>query len=176
MVTRDQFAQWIDAYHPALYRHALWMLGETELAADLVQETYYQAWKGRAGLRDASKAYSWLLAILRRGAFQEYGRAGRRRTGLRELGMRQAQVSAGDTAALLDLADAFRCLTPNHRDLLLLSVLHGMSYAEIGAMLNIPTGTVMSRLSRARAELARALAQTEPSGGKIVPLPMTRIR
>ena len=152
------------------------MLGEKELAADLVQETYYQAWRGRGSLRDACKAFSWLLTILRRGAFQEYGRASRRRAGLRELGMQQAAVSASDTAALLDMARAFQCLTPNHRDLLLLSVLHGMSYAEIGATLNIPSGTVMSRLSRARAELARALAQTEPSGGKIVPLPMTRTR
>lgn len=152
------------------------MLGETELAADLVQETYYQAWKGRGGLRDASKAFSWLLTILRRGAFQEYGRASRQRTGLRELGMQPPQISSGDTAALLDLSRAFQCLTPNHRDLLLLSVLHGMSYAEIGATLNIPTGTVMSRLSRAREELARALAQTESSGGKIVPLPITRAR
>lgn len=171
MVTPESFKRWIDAHYQALYRHALWMVGETELAADLVQETYYQAWKGRHALRDESKAFSWLLTILRRGIFQEYGRASRQRVGLSELGAQaQTLVQAGDTGGLIDLARAFQRLSPSHREMILLTTLHGMSYTDIGAQLNIPIGTVMSRLARAREELAQALHATERPANNVVPL------
>lgn len=171
LVTPASFECWIDTHYQALYRHALWMVGETELAADLVQETYYQAWKGRHALRDESKAFSWLLTILRRGIFQEYGRASRQRIGLSELGA-QALTSAqvGDASDLMDFARAFQRLSPSHREMILLNTLHGLSYTEIGAQLNIPIGTVMSRLARAREELTQALHATERPANNVVPL------
>lgn len=171
MVTRQRFVHWIEAHHQALYRHAMWMVGETELAADLVQETYYQAWRGRAGLRDESKAFAWLLTILRRGIFHEYGRASRQRAYLQELNTDEA--GAADDG-LIDLARAFARLNPAQRDLILLNALHGLSYAEISAQLDIPIGTVMSRLARARKELAQTL-QVEPQGGNVIPLHRVRI-
>lgn len=74
MHDRAAFEGWIEAHYRALYRHALWMTGDAATAADLVQEAYYQAWKARHTLRDEAKAFAWLLTILRRRVFEEYGR------------------------------------------------------------------------------------------------------
>lgn len=168
MIGRDEFARWIDAHHGALYRHALWMTGEAELAADLVQETYYEAWRGRESLRERTRAFPWLLTILRRRVFQEYGRARREREWTEQLAATlPPEAAEDDLAALLDLARALHELTAAQRDILLLYGLHGMSYEEIAAYLQVPAGTVMSRLARAR-EALRTLTEAREAGN-IVP-------
>lgn len=164
MIGRDEFEHWIDAHHAALYRHALWMTGDAELAADLVQETYYEAWRGRQSLRDHKRVFPWLLTILRRRVFQEYGRARREREWAEQLAQTlPPEAAEDDLAALLDLARALQELTAAQRDILLLYCLHGMSYEEIAAYLQIPPGTVMSRLARAR-EALRALTEARAAG------------
>ncbi len=169
MTGRDEFERWIEAHHGALYRHALWMTGDVELAADLVQEAYYEAWRGLHTLRDPARAFAWLLTILRRRVFQEYGRVRRER-----------EWTAQFTAALppptmdaqheesLDLARSLQALTAPQRDIILLYGLHGMSYEDIADYLQVPIGTVMSRLARARQALDSHPARV--AGTNVVPL------
>ena len=173
MTERQLFEQWIDAHHGALYRHALWMSGDTELAADLVQETYYEAWRGRSSLRDPARAFAWLLTILRRRVFQEYGRARREREWTTAFAAALPRPAVEDGhAALLDLERALHALTAAQRDIVLLYGLHGMSYEAIAAYLRVPVGTVMSRLARARRTL---YAQTtEVAAGNVVSLKRKR--
>jgi len=154
MAGRDELEQWIDAHHGALYRHALWMTGDAELAADLVQEAYYEAWRGLDSLRDPTRAFAWLLTILRRRVFQEYGRARREREWAEQLAATLPPATEdAQLEELLDLARALQTLTAAQRDIMLLYGLHGMRYEDIAEYLKVPVGTVMSRLARARQAL-----------------------
>lgn len=166
-----RFSDWIERFQATLYRHALWMLRDTDLAADVVQEAFYQAWKGRKGLRETDKALPWLLSILRRRIYHEY--EARDRAAALFVALPELPDIPGDDidqASLIDLTHAMGRLSLPHREILLLYVLHGLSYEEIGTTLEIPLGTVMSRLSRARQSLAHQLSaheQPEEAGNVI---------
>lgn len=170
---KAQFVALISDHHQALYRHALWMTDNPELAADLVQETYYQAWKSHRQLRYPERALAWLLSILRRNVFKEYKR--REQTWpLADQAVMEAVPAAERADDLLDLVRGLKRLTLAQQDLLLRYALHGFSYKEIGRQLDMPIGTVMSRLSRARAALREALSNSRSSEPKIIPLATRR--
>lgn len=155
---RSNFENWIDEYYRALYRHARWMTSNADLALDLVQETYYQAWKARDTLLDESKAFAWLLTILRRRVFEEYGRTARWNEYLITGAPNASEETYNeDVDSLLDLERALDGLSMTQRDVLLLHVLHGLNYGQIAEYLNVPIGTVMSRLARARAVISTAM-------------------
>lgn len=150
-ISQDQFKRWITQYHEALYRHALWMTGNTEVAKDIVQDTYFQGWKYRTSLRDESKALAWLLTILRRLVYKECRHDD---MPLQDTGLDAIVTDTNDNIdAMIDLERGLRNLNVSQREILLLHALHGFSYAEISAQLDIPPGTVMSRLARARKAL-----------------------
>lgn len=155
MVDKQRFMEWVRAHQGALYRHACWLVGEPDVAADLVQEAFFRAWKGRKGLRSPDNPFPWLLTILRRAAFQEINHAGRQRRLLAEAQW-PADASHEQQDDLIDLGRALATLDPAQRDLLLLYALHGLSYEQIASQLEVPVGTVMSRLARARAALYKA--------------------
>jgi RNA polymerase sigma-70 factor (ECF subfamily) len=171
----DRFPIWIDRHHQALYRHALWMTAQPDLALELVQETFYQAWESRHSLRDERRVLPWLLTILRRAAIREYRarcrserQAEALRTELPDEGCEQ------DLQDMLDLAQALEGLSAAQRDILLRYALHGFSYEEIGEQLSIPIGTVMSRISRARQALRRQMDQAPPAADNIAYLDTAR--
>lgn len=171
----SQFRGWIDHYHAVLYRHAFWMTGQSEVAADVVQETYYEAWKARENLKDESKALPWLLTILRRVVYREYAAQGSHAvTGAEQF----EDTLEGADQSLDDMVDLLRGLQriePRQRELLLLYALHNLSYEEISQFLDIPLGTVMSRLARARRALADTMG-TATDGAMIIPWPRQRRR
>ncbi len=144
------FEDWVRDHHADLYRHALWLVGDADLAEELVQETFYRAWRGRGALRRRQRPLPWLLGILRRACFAEIARRGRYAPET----YFEAGAPGGEDVA--HLARALARLDPAQRDILLLYALHGLSYAEIARQLDIPQGTVMSRLARARAALRKA--------------------
>jgi len=164
---KQRFHAWVDEHHRALYRHALWMTGQAELAGELVQETFYQAWKSRRSLPEPGKVRAWLITILRRALYRELQQSAR----YEPLALRdELLVDEGtDVGGLLDLARGLQSLSAAQRELLLLFALHGYTYAQIGEQLEIPVGTVMSRLARSRAAL-RAALEREGDAGKVVPL------
>ncbi|HFE48179.1 MAG TPA: sigma-70 family RNA polymerase sigma factor [Chromatiaceae bacterium] len=162
-----RFNACIDLHHAALFKHALWLVGNRQDAEDMVQETYYQAWRSFPTLKEEGSMLAWLLTILRRSAAREYrGRA-------RNKDLRAALTAGLDERAsgiapqdMLDVFHALDSLNPALRDTLLLFALHGFSYLEISAQLEVPVGTVMSRIARARTALRKQLSVDD---GNVIP-------
>ena len=156
-------------------------------AEDLVQETLLKAYKGFHSLRDSSNTKSWLLQILRRTWIDHY-RANQRRP-LEVLsgnftdpvvcdGISYAtQVSPSAETDVLsaklgeDLSCAFRSLTESLSIAVYYADVEGLSYDEIASILNIPVGTVMSRIHRGRKRLREQLADSPMKVRKGRPMP-----
>jgi len=154
------FDVWISRYHAALYRHALWMTGNAELAADMVQETYYQAWAAMERLQENDKAFPWLLTILRRVVYKEQRYQYKNLETLKQLQYFEDPSGGNNNHILLDLYYMFDKLSSKHRETFLLYSLHGFSYTEISQQLDVPIGTVMSRISRAK-KILKSLNDSE---------------
>jgi len=173
-VSELDFEQVVNMHYGSLYRFALSLTRNEVDASDLTQQTCY-LWATRGHqLRDSAKLKSWLLTTLHR----EF--LGRRR---HETRFQHVEVSAAghelprvlpqmveqmDAGALMD---ALARVDEIYRVPLALFYLDDMSYKEIAEMLEVPTGTVMSRLSRGKAQLRRLL-ESRPAQPheKIVPL------
>jgi RNA polymerase sigma-70 factor (ECF subfamily) len=130
-------------------------------AADLAQETFLRAWRGRRGLREQVAARGWLLAIAAN-VVRDHARRARVRP--IEVAEVDPPSSAGDPAAraagaedVRRLGSALRAMPPNHREMFLLRERDGLTYREIAAVLRCPVGSVMSGLARARERLLEAL-------------------
>lgn len=148
-----KFDDWISRYHGAIYKHALWMVGSQDVAQEMTQEAFFQAWQSMDSLKDEEKVLPWLLTILRRTVFREQRCQYRNAETLEELKILDAETVQTDACTLLDIYNTLEYLSPKLRDAFLLYHLHGYSYEEVGALMEIPTGTVMSRISRAREAL-----------------------
>ncbi len=169
------FTQLVDAHYGALYRFALSLARSEADACDLVQQTFYiWATKG-AALRDAAKAKTWLFTTL----YREFLR-GRRRDGrvtaLEDLSPEEQDLPAEtiDHVRRLDgvqVVEMLQQVDEVFRAPLTLFYLEDLSYQEIADTLEVPVGTVMSRLSRGKAQLRAALARNAAAtaGSKIVP-------
>jgi RNA polymerase sigma-70 factor, ECF subfamily len=136
--------------------HAL--TGNAADAEDLVQETLVGALGGT--FRGESSLRTWLVRILTNQAGMLRRRPWRRAThvGLDETPSPASPPSHGGPSgveAKLDLSTMLAALTVEHRQVLVLRELEGMSYEEIAAALHVPRGTVESRLFRAREELRK---------------------
>lgn len=166
---RKQMAELIDRHHDSIYRHALWLTGDADAASDLTQDTYFEAWKTFRRCHRPQYALAWLLAILRRQAAKLW------RT--REAGLEIHDVSmdnlatapASDLDGVLDLMRALQRLPMTQREPILLYGLHGFTYEEIARQLDLPLGTVMSRLARGRQALNKIM-QGQPGPNNVVSL------
>lgn len=122
---------------------------------DMVQDAFFQAWLSMDTLKDREKALPWLVTILRRVIYKEQRykyRHSETVAGLRQLDANPIQA---DAYPLLEIYGALESISSNLREVFLLHHLHGFSYQEISKQLQIPKGTVMSRLSRAREALKK---------------------
>jgi RNA polymerase sigma-70 factor (ECF subfamily) len=151
-----------------LYNLACWLTHDTVAAEDLVQETFMKALRGFSSFQQGTNFRAWIYRILRNTFLTS-------QTGLKAV----ATIDLDDEAAhepanevtpeslLLSrteaetLRRALELLPMHFREIILLCDLEEMSYQEIGQALGIPTGTVMSRLSRARKAMRTLLG-----GGK----------
>ena len=174
----EVFTQLVDTHHAALYRFALSLARNTADASDLTQQTFYVwATKG-SSLRDLTKAKTWLFTTLYR-EFLRTRRRGQRLTALDDLPPGEQDVAdelAPDTVAKLDgqlVLTALQEIDEVFRAPLTLFYLQDLSYAEIAETLDVPIGTVMSRLSRGKTQL-RALLTARAAGGTIVEFPSTQ--
>jgi len=177
-----EFESVVDRFYRPLYRFALSLTRKESEAFDLTQQTFYLwATKGHQ-LRDPSKLKSWLFTTLHR----EF--LGARRRGNRfphhEVGSveHQLPVVTPDLVNALDgstVLDALLKVEDLYRAPLMLFYLQDHSYKEIAAILEVPIGTVMSRLARGKEQLRSLLADKSASvavPGRIVPLSQTQIR
>ena len=148
------------AFHELVDRHAASLLGLATMlvgsaadAEDVVQETLAGAFRGLGGFRGDSAVKTWLTRILLRQAAGLLRK--RKRSPAAGLEADQAEAPIGGTAtdradARMDLAAALADMSEEHRQVLVLRELQGLSYDEISRVLNVPRGTVESRLFRAR--------------------------
>ncbi len=154
---------------PGLRRFAFWLTRSAADADDLVQATLERALVRWSDRRPDASLRSWLFAILHR-RFLDSRRRAQRYAGLlaRLLGEEAAQPSAEREAVAASTLEAFARLPVAQRTLLYWVSVEGLSYREVAAILDLPIGTVMSRLSRARAAL-RKLSEGE------TPIPRLRL-
>ncbi|MDB6094014.1 MAG: sigR [Verrucomicrobia bacterium] len=173
-MSSEAFTQLVDAHYGALYRFALSLAKRPADAGDLVQQTFFiWATKGH-GLREQSKAKSWLFTTLYR-EFLHGRRRDARAMSIEDLppGESDLAVEDVDRAVRMDAASVVAALQEVDevfRAPLTLFYLEDLSYAEIAETLEVPIGTVMSRLSRGKVQLRAALAQEERQAkAKVVP-------
>ncbi|NOT33533.1 MAG: sigma-70 family RNA polymerase sigma factor [Candidatus Eisenbacteria bacterium] len=162
------FAELVRRYQRTVYRCAYALTRSTADADDLSQETFVRAYRALDRFRVGEPMQPWLLRIATNLAFSLF-RSRKRRPEtpiepLIEAGMQWGVED--DPAEHLAHAEqkqrvnaAFETLKPEHQAVLTLRVVQDLSYEEIAQSLNIPVGTVMSRLSRARAELKSRLVE-----------------
>jgi RNA polymerase sigma-70 factor (ECF subfamily) len=141
---------------PRLRRHARALLYHHADAEDLVQDCLVTALAKQDTLQDPSRLRGWLFAILNN-LFRMRMRSNARRgvtASIDEFAEQLADItSPGEREVALDLARAMGELSMEHRQILLLLNVEGCSYQEIAEILDVPVGTVMSRLARARERL-----------------------
>ncbi|MDB6452598.1 RNA polymerase sigma factor [Falsirhodobacter sp. 20TX0035] len=158
----DPFTETLIAFLPNLRRFALSLTQRADAADDLVQITAERALAGRHGYDPAIRMEAWLFRILRN-AFIDQTRRDRVRGHSVDIhDMPEAAVIDGaavtETALMLGAAQsALDRLPDDQRQVMLLVCVEELSYAEAAAILGIPVGTVMSRLSRARLAVAKTL-------------------
>ncbi len=147
---------------PRLRRYARALTGERSRADDLVQDTLERALSKFDLWQPGSDLRAWLFTLMHN-LFVNQIRAWRLKETELEDALDEA-VSGGQLEALAvrDIHEALARLPPEQREVLLLVGLEQFGYAEAAKVLGVPTGTVMSRLSRARERMRKMLAD-EPA-------------
>jgi RNA polymerase sigma-70 factor, ECF subfamily len=164
----------------ALYRVALRLTGDPSQAEDLVQDTMLKAYRSWRQYRPGTNAKGWLLTILRNTFINDY-----RRRKLEPVAMDLEAVEPHAIYRSIENTDpegtffsrivdekvleAVDALPPDFREVLVLSDMEGLRYAEIAEALQLPIGTVKSRLFRARRQLQAALYAHAVEMGYIKP-------
>ncbi len=153
----------VDAQHALIERHAPYLFGvaralsgDAHDAEDLVQETFMGAFRTR--FRGESSLRTWLVKILMRRAGM-LRRSRRREADVISLDANRfdepSQKEGSGADARMDLSRMLETLSPEHRQVILLREIEGLSYEQIAETLGLPRGTVESRLHRAREELRK---------------------
>jgi RNA polymerase sigma-70 factor (ECF subfamily) len=154
------FQQLVDAYYEPLYRFALSLARNETDAADLVQQTFSQWARKGHQLRDPNLAKTWLFTTLRR----EFLGTLRKSARYSDEPPTEGEASLEpDQAESLDAAEVMECLQKlplEYREPLVLFYLRDVSYSEIAEILEVPMGTVMSRLSRGKTRLRAMLSNS----------------
>ena len=167
---QTDFAHVVMPHLDDAYNLARWLTGSASDAEDVVQESLLKAFKYFAGLR-GSDARPWLLTIVRRTCFtwlhanrprqlvftdDEAGVELQNRATVVALHPRSADTPESllaDNEVKAQLNAAVEALPPHYREVVVLREIHGLSYKEIADIAEVPIGTVMSRLARARSVL-----------------------
>ncbi|MDQ6621401.1 MAG: sigma-70 family RNA polymerase sigma factor [Pseudomonadota bacterium] len=159
---------------PRLRRYARVLTGDTTRADDLVQDTLARAWEKRRLWQAGTDLRAWLFTIMHNVHVNQLSTS--RRDGANvsldaEGGAAAWQVPVRanqlDRIELLELLHHMARLPVDQREVLLLAAVEEMRYDEIAAALDVPMGTVMSRLSRARARL-RSFVEEPPAALRVV--------
>ncbi len=166
----SEFQDLVDAHYQALYRFGMSLTRNTDKAADLVQETFC-IWAAKGGqLNDRSKAKTWLFTTLHREFLSQLRRASKFSDEPIDEESAAAVASPEDHAdRQMDGQRALELLgelDETYRAPLALFYLQQHSYKEIAEILDVPIGTVMSRLSRGKEMLRRKMTADPSSAPK----------
>ena len=163
---RDAFGELVEQYRDNVYRLAYRMCGNTYDADEAAQEAFVAAWRALPNFRGDAKFSTWLYRLTTNAAIDVMRREKRHQT-----------VGDGEMMDLADDADspqetverteqqeavqkALATLSEEYREVLLLRYMEELDYAEIAEVLQLPSGTVKSRINRAKAALKAALLKS----------------
>jgi RNA polymerase sigma-70 factor, ECF subfamily len=175
MADQASFAEQAMPYMSALYAAALRMTRNPADAEDLLQETYLRAYRGFEGFREGTNLKAWLYRILTNTFINTY-RAKKRRPDQVELddvedfflyrrlgGLEAADAARSTETEVLEsipdseVKEALESIPEQFRMAVILADVEGFSYKEIAEILDVPIGTVMSRIHRGRRALQQKL-------------------
>lgn len=145
---------------PRMLAHATRLIGDREAARDVVQEAWSEILRGLNGLKDDRAFLPWALRITSRRVAREIERRQRQRRLAAEYGAEQDHNLPDEAGASVDarvVRAAVLELSDDHRATIALFYLEEMSVAEVAAAMDVPAGTVKTRLMHARAHLRRVI-------------------
>jgi RNA polymerase sigma-70 factor (ECF subfamily) len=181
----EDFETGVLAQLDSLYRTALRMTNNTQEAEDLVQETMLKAFRFAHTYQPGTNLRAWLFRILNTSAINRYRKQATHPTPaslpegedfylynrIRDLSGQELSQGADEEVLNQyldeDVYQALNNLPPNFRMAVILADIEGLSYKEIADVLQIPIGTVMSRISRARRQLQKSLWQYAQQQGYV---------
>ena len=165
----DAFAALVRLYEKRVFALAVRMCGSREDAAEAAQEAFLAAWQGLSFFRGDASFSTWLYRLTSNACVDLLRREGRHRSAAGpslddeelSLDVPDTALSPQDEAERQELREAIdrglAALSPEHRQILILREMHQLSYDEIAEVLSLDTGTVKSRISRARRQLRNFL-------------------
>src|SRR5213080_467745 len=181
----EDFEAGVLAHLDSLYRTALRLTNNPQDAEDLVQETMLKAFRFADSYQRGTNLRAWLFRILNTSAINRYRKQASHPTTtslpegedfylynrIKDLTGQELSVGAEDEVLSQyldeDVYKALNDLPPNFRMAVILADIEGLSYKEIAEALQIPIGTVMSRISRARRQLQQSLWQYAKERGYV---------
>lgn len=185
MADQATFAEQAMPFMDQLYSHAMRMTRNAADAEDLVQETYLKGYRAFDSFKEGTNLRAWLFRILTNSYINNYRKKQRRpdesdlgdvedlymyrRLGGAETSTlgRSAEDELLDTLTESEVKDAIEALPEQYRDAVLLADVEGFAYKEIAEILDVPIGTVMSRLHRGRKRLQDQLMEFGRSRGLV---------
>ena len=155
---------------PRLRRYARVLTGDPHRADDLVQDTLARAWEKRRLWQAGTDLRAWLFTVMHNVHINQLALARRDAANISldadsEMSAWHTPVRSNqyERVELMELVAQMERLPADQREVLMLAAVEELRYEEIAAVLSIPVGTVMSRLSRAREKLKRMVAETAPA-------------
>jgi RNA polymerase sigma-70 factor, ECF subfamily len=171
---RAAFRRLFDLYHRRVYQMAVAMLRHPQDAHDVVQEAFVRVHRHLPDFQGNSSFYTWLYRISMNLVYDQLRKTQRQVDYDDTLGRAEDGHDASHLTPVIDGADpgrtharkelaaeiqtALATLPEHHRQVILLREVEGLSYEEIAKIMNVPKGTIMSRLFHARRKMQRALA------------------
>jgi len=160
-------------YVGPMFTVALRAVGRRDLAADVVQQAFLQAWRAAATVSPDAPLAPWLFTITRRCAIDVWRKENRHDSVDPSSPILSGEVAPGPGMETVweawQVRAALDRLTPDERDVVKLAYVEGMSQSQIAQRLGLPLGTVKSRSSRAHRRLADLLAHLAPEPIAVFP-------
>ena len=158
---RAAFEELVALYHPRLRYFLARMVGDDHIADDLLQDVWFDVYRGVARLTDPGAFSAWLYRIARYKAVAELRKKRQPLSSLEGLDLPD-EVDDDDFSAedAEHVHVALGQLAPEHREVLLLRFIEGMSYEDIALVTRSPLGTVRSRIHYAKRALLRVIEGT----------------
>ena len=162
--SKEAFCELYGQYKDRLYRYALYRLGDPDDAEDAVSDCVLAAWKGIGGLRSSEAFASWLFSILSKCCARKIRAAVRTRENLERVYLEGSGSIGTGTGAYaspslaVELSEALGSLNDSEREIVLYSVVCGLSSKEIAELTGLRPGAVRSKLSRSLGKMKEFLS------------------
>lgn len=156
-MVEEVFVGWVENHSRILQNTARKLLGDRHQAEDVVQETFSSAWKNRHLFESEKSELAWLMTILRRRVVDHMRKRGRQEAVFNEE-KTTIDLDPFENELSFSMKKAFSSLPPELGNTFFLVVVGELTHREAASRLGIPIGTVLSRVSRAKARLHNLLS------------------